>query len=555
MGEGRGGGALAIGSVYLTLISALIQFRHSIGIYSTQIHHMKTYRRQNQGIIGFSWIFLCLISGNMDAQVSTNMLTMDNAAILYSPFNWGVTSRSAKTINSGAYFKVLFGGTSCSLALDTSSNTAPFSQFWARVDGGPFTQYTLSRSNLMMSVATGLTKRKHLLEVVVKSTSETIERWTKQRTAVVFTGIWLDNGAILSAPVRKPFNILIYGDSITEGVRVNGYSGITYDTDRNDALQVYSWLLSQELPAEVGVVGFGATGINTSGSGGVPNLGKSYAYLWAGEPRSFSDPEPDLILYNEGTNDGGSITSGMVAVVQALLRAAPNARQLLLLPFNGSHASELKAVVTAVGSSRVSFGDTKGFFNPLDSSDSLHPYGYANLAFIAPKMASLVTPLLILAPKGLRASVSNQIITLSWSTLVGATNYNVYRGTNSGGPYSWIGSSTTTNYMDNISTGPTTYFYVISAALRTGETGSSGEVSATPQSPLRLQAYLLADGSQIALSWPGWASNFNLFGANNLTEPIVWEGISGTPQVSNDVFSLSLPVMQEGQQFYQLKAQ
>lgn len=98
-------------------------------------------------------------------------------------------------------------------------------------------------------------------------------------------------------------------------MRVNGFAGIANDTDRNDALQVYSWLLSQELPAEVGVVGFGATGINTSGSGNVPLLAKSYGYLWAGRARSFSDPEPDLIIYNEGTNDGSSITSGMAAIV------------------------------------------------------------------------------------------------------------------------------------------------------------------------------------------------------------------------------------------------
>ena len=47
--------------------------------------------------------------------------------------------------------------------------------------------------------------------------------------AVVFTGITIDGckakaaeageGSCVVKPVRKPFNILIYGDSITEGVR------------------------------------------------------------------------------------------------------------------------------------------------------------------------------------------------------------------------------------------------------------------------------------------------------------------------------------------------
>jgi hypothetical protein len=422
------------------------------------------------------------------------------------------------------------------------------------VDGGAFTQYTLSTSNPGLTVATGLVKRKHLLEVVVKSTSETIDRWVKQRTAVIFTGLWLDNGATVSAPTRKPFNILIYGDSITEGVRVNGYNGIANDTDRNDALQVYSWLLSQELPAEVGVVGFGATGINTPGSGGVPTLGKSYAFLWAGQPRSFSEPEPDLIIFNEGTNDGSSIATGMRAVVQALLQIAPNTRQLLLLPFNGSHAADLKTVVTTVGSSKVSYGDTKGFFNTADSSDALHPYGYANLAYIAPKMASLVTPLLTLAPKGLQAATSNQWVTLSWTALVGATNYSIHRATNSGGPYDWIGATTRTNYTDTTVIGATPYFYVISALLWTGETANSSEASATPQTPLSLGMNRSADGNHIVLSWPAWASNYHLLYTTNLTPPIQWQGVVNAQQMSNDLFDLTLPVAQDEQQFYQLQA-
>jgi hypothetical protein len=514
---------------------------------------MKTFRNRNCLAIGIALIAISLQPWVVPAQVSTNMIAMDHSAILYSPFNWGVTSQAAKTINSGAYFKVLFTGTSCLLATDTSSNQPPFSQFWARVDGGSFTQFTLSSNSPVFAVASSLPKRKHLLEVVVKSTSETIDRWTRQRTAVIFTGLWLDNGATVSAPARKPFNILIFGDSITEGVRVNGYANIANDTDRNDALQVYSWLLSQELPAEVGVVGFGATGINTSGSGNVPTLGKTHAWLWAGQPRSFSEPEPDLIIYNEGTNDGGSIAPGMASVVRALLQAAPNARQLLLLPFNGGHATELKSVVTNVGSSKVSFGDTKGFFNPVDSSDSLHPYGYANLAFIAPKMASLVTPLLTLAPKGLRATVSNQWIALSWAALIGATNYNVHRASNSGGPYDWIGASLTTNFNDTTCTNESPCFYVVSASLRTGETAMSGEVSAVPQIPLHLGVNYVTDGNFMVLSWPAWASNYILTSTAKLDPPVVWETVVDQPQVSNDLIGLTLPVPRQGQLFYQLK--
>jgi len=103
------------------------------------------------------------------------------------------------------------------LTSDTSSNLPPYSEFWTRVDGGPVTQHSLSNGNPTIAVAAGLVNRKHLLEVVIKSTSETIDRWTQQRTAIVFTGLLLDNGATVTAPVRKPFSILILGTVLRKG--------------------------------------------------------------------------------------------------------------------------------------------------------------------------------------------------------------------------------------------------------------------------------------------------------------------------------------------------
>lgn len=511
---------------------------------------MQLKRMKIPSAIGFALLGLSLFTGS--AQTVAPPVAMNHPAILYSPFNWGVTAEAAKTINAGAYFKVLFSGTSCRLTTDSSANVKPYSQFWARVDGGAFVQYTLATGNPEFTVASGLVKRKHLLEVVIKSSSETIDRWVKQRTGVTFTGLVLDTGATVTAPARKPFNILIYGDSITEGVRVNGYVGITDDTDRNDALQVYSWLLSQELPAEVGVVGFGATGLTRAGSGSVPALGSSYQYLWAGQPRSFADPEPDLIIYNEGTNDGSSITAGMTAVVKALRKAAPSARQLLLLPFNGSHAAELKAVVAAVGDAKISYGDTKGFFSTADSSDALHPYGYANLAFIAPKLATLVTPLLTLAPRGLTATASNGVVALSWTALLGATNYNLKRSLTGGGPYEGIGTTTAVRYTDTAVTNGVAYYYVVSAALATGESANSAEASATPAPPL-MGASLDADTGLFTLSWPAWATNYTVRLATNLTPPVQWQGVTTPPRSNDGTLFLTLPTTAGEQQYFWLK--
>ena len=329
---------------------------------------------------------------------SATELSMDDPSILYSPYNWGVAGGTAKTINPGAYFRVVFSGEACVLHTNTTGSAEPFSQFWARVDGGPLQQFVLSGGSPSFNVslgpdyATTFSTGSHMLEVIVKSTTETKARWAPQSTAVVFTGISLADGAVARAPARKKYNVLVYGDSITEGVRTLGWKNVANDTDRNDAVRDYSYQLGQALPAEVGVVAFGATGLAQGGSGGVPLLAGSWDMLWAGAPRDFAAPAPDLVVYNEGTNDGSkNVTDAFLQIVRK--RELAGAAHLLLVPFNGGHKVDIQLVVAAMAGSgtTVVMGDTAGFY---DGKDGLHPYGYNHMAFIAPKVAELCLPLL-----------------------------------------------------------------------------------------------------------------------------------------------------------------
>ena len=345
---------------------------------------------------GLGFVLTCsllLIVGFGQAEsVAQTTIMMDNAAILYSPFNWAVTSHNAKTINSGAYFKVFFSGTSCRLITNTSADIEPFPQINVRIDGGTFTRYTLAPGNPTITVASGYDDRKHLLEVIVKSTSGHVDRWAKQQNGVTFTGLQFDSGTTVTAPVRKPYNVIIYGDSITEAGVVHT---TLQDTDNNDATGDYAWVLSQVLPIEIGVIGFSATGITKSGSGSVPPLSTSYQFLWAGQPRSFSNPTPDLIIYNEGTNDQQDITATFTTIVKAHKTLAPKAKQLLLRPFNGAHASEIKAVAAADKTGNVTYGDTTGFLNPsTDTYDGKHPWDSVHVGVLAPRLIKLIMPLL-----------------------------------------------------------------------------------------------------------------------------------------------------------------
>jgi lysophospholipase L1-like esterase len=325
----------------------------------------------------------------------------NNAAMVYSPYNWNIGGAAAITANAGAYFRTLFGSSStCALNFDVTGMVSPTSEIWSRIDNGAWTQAVVGATVSLNIPAITLGNADvpyHLLEVVVKSTTETQNRWNAgNSTRVVFKGLTLDAGAALLAPLKAPKNLLIYGDSITEGVRTLGESA-SNDTDRNDAMMGWAYRLGALLGAEVGVVGFGASGLSVTGSGNVPVLGSSYGLLYAGVSRSFS-PVPDMVIFNEGTNDGGNNTvAAMTAVLNGILTACPGTVVAVLRPFDGNQAANLQAAIAACSNQAAChYVDTTGFFNTSYGVDSLglHPSGPNDLGLIAPQLAGALRPLL-----------------------------------------------------------------------------------------------------------------------------------------------------------------
>ncbi len=87
-------------------------------------------------------------------------------------------------------------------------------------------------------------------------------------------------------------------------------------------------------------------------------------------------------------------------------------------------------------------------------------------------------------PTALSAIAGNTQVSLTWGASPLAAEYNVYRSTTSGGPYSVIAFSLTgTSFLDTGLTDGTTYYYVVTAVNPAGESGNSNESSATPQAP------------------------------------------------------------------------
>jgi hypothetical protein len=154
-------------------------------------------------------------------------------------------------------------------------------------------------------------------------------------------------------------------------------------------------------------------------------------------------------------------------------------------------------------------------------------------------------------PSGLVAAAGIGQVVLSWATALGATNYNVKRTLTSGGSYMTIATTPAVAFTNTGLANGTTYYYVVSALRASGESGNSGQVSATPNSVV-LSVSLPGGGSQLLLSWPSWASIHTVYAATNLASPILWLPLTNAAQSNNGTFNLNLPTTNGEEQFFRL---
>jgi beta-glucanase (GH16 family) len=89
------------------------------------------------------------------------------------------------------------------------------------------------------------------------------------------------------------------------------------------------------------------------------------------------------------------------------------------------------------------------------------------------------------APTGLTATGGVEQVVLAWNAVSGATGYDVYRSTNSGGAYTTIATGDTNlTYTDSGLADGTTYYYVVTTVQGACQSTNSVEVSATTASQL-----------------------------------------------------------------------
>jgi len=322
-----------------------------------------------------------------------------DAYIYYSPYGWLVQSGSAQTINAGQYFRRKFVGTSCTLLFNVAADAAPLPQIWVSIDGQPPVMYVVAAQVPLTMPSTTTAWPFHTIEVVVKSTSEFVSRWSPQSAAVTFTGMQLSAVGAVTVPQIAKGNVLFIGDSITEGYHtVNSNAAGGADTFGSDGALGWAYMQAKLLGAEVGVVGFGGTGLTHAGVGGVPATPSTYNFLWAGQARIFSPP-PDLIVINIGTNDSTSdpavFQAAYVTLLNGLQSYCPLAQIAVMRPFSGAQWSACQAAAAlCTNPGFVRLIDTTGFFNTAESVDGIHPLGVANINEIAPQVANALRPIL-----------------------------------------------------------------------------------------------------------------------------------------------------------------
>jgi hypothetical protein len=103
-------------------------------------------------------------------------------------------------------------------------------------------------------------------------------------------------------------------------------------------------------------------------------------------------------------------------------------------------------------------------------------------------------------PTNLQASAGNAQVSLSWSTVNGATGYNVYRGVAPTQTKLNATPLTTPSYVDTGLTNGTSYSYAVTAVNSVGESGKTASASATPTSSTSAGLYFLGASGEGAAS-------------------------------------------------------
>ncbi|MDQ0890284.1 pectate lyase/pectin methylesterase-like acyl-CoA thioesterase [Paenibacillus sp. V4I9] len=117
-----------------------------------------------------------------------------------------------------------------------------------------------------------------------------------------------------------------------------------------------------------------------------------------------------------------------------------------------------------------------------------------------------LAPAALSFPTNLSSLSGNNQVDLTWDSLTDAAYYNIYRSQTNSGPYTKVNNANVigTRFTDTTAVNGNTYYYVVTAANTTKESGYSNQVTAAPIAPVFPSTPILAASagdSQVKLSW------------------------------------------------------
>ncbi len=290
---------------------------------------------------------------------------------------WNRLAESAITVNSGSHVVARFSGTALTARFDVSLNQAPSPTMTWRIDNGEWLEAELAPA---MPLAVDLPPGIHEVVLMVRGLNEGQNRWNAPLvSSITFSGFEVSGGMLEPSPRPKRPRMEFLGDSITEGVALwSSRNGQNTPCWRADARRAYPSLTAQALEAEWRQVGFGRQGLLIGGNGGVPIAGEAFNFFYAGVPRD--DWQPDWVVINQGTNDGGASPNDFAPAYADFLSTVragyPAAKIVVMRPFNGAHAAEISAAVSTrrnEGDALIEYVDTTGWLSNSDFTDGVHP--------------------------------------------------------------------------------------------------------------------------------------------------------------------------------------
>jgi beta-galactosidase len=291
----------------------------------------------------------------------------------------------------------------------------------------------------------------------------------------------------------QPINIWTFGNCQAEELFVNG---VSLGRQTLNVQGHVEWDNVPYAPGTIQAIGYdnsAAVITNTVSTTGAP----AAIALW---------PDRSTILA-----DGKDVSVVTVAVLDALGNIVPTASNMVT--FAVSTGGSILGVANGDPSCHQAdkFSNQRSVFNGLAEViiQSTNTPGSITLTATATGLTSTnitITEAVTLpppaAPAGVAAVGGNAQVTVTWDVLPGATTYNLWRATTSGGPYTLVAGnigSVNLGYEDSTVTNLTTYYYVVTANGN-GTSADSVEVSATPAAFVTGLTATETNG-QIVLNW------------------------------------------------------